>query len=125
METETDLPKSVTLFRKILNHVKRSLLEGKYDENADEEDAQNISNLKDATERIQQFGNIVLSLLKNSDISTKEQESVKVLFKKHHFYFTTLSPTEHELCEHYVHNDVFMYPYDLNTSHIDVVEKSS
>jgi len=113
----------IVLFRKILNHVKRSLLE-KDQESDNSENIQNIRKLDETTDRIQQFGNIVLSLLRDSDTHTKEHESVKKLFEKYKFVIPVRGTPENDLCVHYLKNDVFLYPYDLNPSHIDTIEKS-
>ena len=117
---DTEIPKNVVLFRKILNHVKRNLLDKEDSSN----DNQDIGKLHETTDRIQQFGNIVLSLLRDSDTNTNEHQSVKNLFNRYKFVIPDRGTFENNLCIYYVKNDVFLYPYDLNPSHIDTVEKS-
>ena len=118
-----ETPDSIKKFRKILNHVKRSLLDNQ-DVYEDTENIQNVEKIHEITDRIQQFGNIVLSLLEDSDADTKEHKSVKTLFHKYKFMIPSRNTREHKLCVHYLKNDVFCYPYDLNPSHMDVLEKS-
>ena len=118
-ERDIEVPASVKLFRKILNHVKRNLLDKQYDENADNDDIQNIRKLKETVDRIQQFGNVVLSLFKDLETDTREHKSVKNLFQKYEFVIPDSNAPEHKLCIYYLKNDVFLYPYDLNPSHID------
>ena len=118
-----ETPDSIKKFRKILNHVKRSLLDNQ-DVYEDTENIQNVGKIHEITDRIQQFGNIVLSLLEDSDADTKEHKSVKTLFQKYKFSIPSRSTYERKLCIHYLKNDVFCYPYDLNPSHMDVLEKS-
>jgi len=121
-DNDIEIPSSVKLFRKILNHVKRSFLEG--NETGYSKDIHSIKRLDESVDRIQQFGNTVLSLLNDSDINTREHKSVETLFKKYNFTIPTRHNHEHGLCVYYLKNDVFMYPYDLNPSHIDIIEKS-
>ena len=116
----SDLPKSILYFRKLLNHVKRRLLDGDPSAKAN---IQSISNLTRTVERIRQFGNIVIAILEGSDIDQNEYTTVRKFFRNNDFDFSKLSPEERELCIHYVDNDVKMFPYDLNPSHIDAVQK--
>jgi len=103
-----DLPENIALFRKILNHVKRRVLENS---NADDSE--------ECVQRIKQFGNVLLSLLKKSNEDTKEHRSVAELLKKHGFDIHTLSDSDRISCEHYVMNDVHTYVFDLNPSRFD------
>ena len=116
----SDLPKSIVYFRRLLNHVKRRLLDG---DSSNVENIQNISNLTKTVERIRQFGNIVIAILEGRDADQTEYNTVRNFFKNNHFEFNKLSSEERELCIHYVENDVKMYPYDLNPSHIDAIQK--
>jgi ketopantoate reductase len=104
-----DLPENIVLFRKIINHVKRRVLEnnGATDES------------EECVQRIKQFGNVILSLLKNPNEDTKECQSVAELFKKHEFDIHKLSDSDKALCKHYVINDVHTYVFDLNPSRFD------
>jgi len=103
-----DLPDNIALFRKILNHVKRRVLE-----NGD------IHDSDECVQRIKQFGNVVISLTKDPNENTKEQRSVSDLFKKHGFDFHKISDSDRALCNYYVINDVHTYVFDLNPSRFD------
>ena len=73
-----DIPRSVVIFRRILNHVKRGILEG----NSTDQD---LTKLDERTDRIIQFGNIVLSLLNKSTRDPNEHAHILTLFKDNDF----------------------------------------
>ena len=113
-----DIPESVVHFRKILNHVKRGILEGN---SAD----QDLKKLDERTDRIIQFGNIVLSLLNKKNHDTTEHAHILTLFETHGFIIAALLPEEREACKYYVNNDIHVYTYDLSPLHINKLIKKS
>lgn len=108
----SDLPENIVLFRKIINHVKRSILESNDGEPGED-------NSEKCVQRLKQFGNVVISLLENRHEHTKEHKSVMDLFKRYKFDIEKLSESEKDLCNHYVINDAHVYVYDLNPHRFD------
>jgi len=113
-----DVPNSVILFRKILNQVKRGILEG-------DSNVQDLKKLDERTDRIIQFGNIVISLLNKSTHDTQGHAHILALFKENGFDIAALTSEEHMLCRYYVNNDIHVYTYDLSPTHIDKIIKKS
>jgi hypothetical protein len=109
MKGEHDLPDNILLFRNILNSVKRKILET---------NNPSVSST-DCLKRILQFGNIVVSLLKDPSHGMEEQTTINDLFKKYEFHLDKLSESDRTLCEYYVNNDVHTYTFDLNPTRFD------
>jgi Mg2+ and Co2+ transporter CorA len=116
----SELPKKIVFFRQLVNHIKRNLLDS---HTSDEKNVQNVSNLSKIVSRIRQFGNILTAILHGKHTDAEEYASVHRFFTKNHFQFDNLTPEEKELCLHYIDIDIKTYPYDLNPSHIDHIQK--
>jgi len=123
MDDEPLAPK-IIIFRRIINDMKKQILDKYFEDSETKDDKQNISNLNDVQKRIIQFGHIVKSLIEEPHVSISKHQSIVQLFKKNKFDFTSpLSPLEKELCLYYIDNDIFTYPYDLNTYHMNETRK--
>lgn len=122
------LPDEVRIVRAVLNEFKRSLLSVLDSE--DTPDVQSFENVNVVVERIQQLGNIVLHVLQRKDIRTfpnYDDEILSVLdpFEENGVKLDSLPDPIRDQCIYYVKNDVFTYPFDLNTKHIDSLKMSS
>ena len=111
------LPKVVEDFRRIINEIKRKLLESleKPDKHVDIQDIRRLDSTQD---RIHHIGNILMVILspnisEHSESSLKNIDKVLDLFSKFNFDFDRLIDPERELCKHYVNNDIFVNPNDL------------
>jgi len=121
-EESTDIPKKVKQFRSIVNGVKRSILnQSESYNNNSTDDIQKATNLNEINHRIQQFGTLLNMILDGTE-HEKTQE-VSKHFAKHSFDLGALSQEDRADCKHYVHMDIFTYPYDLNPGHINSVSK--
>jgi hypothetical protein len=121
---EEPLPPKIILFRKIINDVKKKILEKHFDDSETNDNRQDLTNLNDIQKRIIQLGHITKSLIEHPHTSIPKHSAVVELFKKNKFDFaSSLSPSEKDWCLYYIDNDIFTYPYDLNTSHMDAASK--
>jgi septation ring formation regulator EzrA len=116
-----DIPKKVKQFRSIVNGVKRNILNRSESYNDSANDIQSAHNLNDITHRIRQFGTLLNMILDGTE--HEKAEDVLKHFAKHSLDLSTISDEDRGLCKHYVHMDIFTYPYDLNPGHINSVSK--
>jgi len=118
------IPESVLLFRKLLNQFKHAILSQlDAEEVADTKDAQKVERFYDAEDRIQQLANILKNVLSLPNSRRKEEvkkmEAVLGVFSKNGFHFEALDDEASDLCMYYVRTDMDMYPFDLNSKHIN------
>jgi len=128
------LPEAVILFRKCINELKGSILESLATDGEQE-----AAKLHDAVNRIQQMGNILNTILSETDPedesaylrakggSQEERraiDDIRAHFEQKRISFEDLTPDERDLCRTYIKIDIQMHPYDLNLAHINSQYKS-
>jgi hypothetical protein len=111
-EHPDELPKSVEKFREIISNVKDDILSKlESSEMKGKKSSQTSEPLKDATQRIIHFGNVLMAILDNH----KEPDTKIVdTFKKHGVNLLNMSYDEKKLCKHYITLDIYMNTYDVN-----------
>ena len=107
-----EIPKSVKIFRSIISKFKRRIFNELDSSDVEgDKDTHNINKLEDAINYIINFGHILMSILKSK---TNTSDDVVNLFNDNNVDILNLSYEERDLCKHYIHVDIYTYPYDLN-----------
>lgn len=96
---------------------------------------QNPEHVDGALKRVQQLGNTLRYMVYADDPGTQRavesvvqqvgESAVETLttledmFRDKGVSFDEMTPEERRLCEHYIQNDIGMFPYSVNTAHIN------
>ena len=111
MNSIPPLPPSGERFRKVIEMIKRRILE----ENLTEPGKQNISNFKSAGARIQHLANVLNNLVDKKEDYNETTSDIRIIFKNHGIDFLNLTDEEHDLFKYYIDRDIIQTPYKLGS----------